>query len=1052
MIYFNANGRSAECSVDEPITTGSVGIPVKFTFSSEWDGLAKTAVFKTDETIIDVFIPDDACVVPPDAITKVGRKLVIGVYGTNGTDVVIPTVYASAGFIMKGAEPSGIEPTPHTQSLVDQILAAAQTAQDAAEDAVEAAEDAQETAQSVRDDADAGAFDGEDGNCIWWTTDAIAISGSVYYTQERNVQGRAGATPQAKDLLVGPSPGTAGDVTYLYSVRGIYNTYVYLDGIGSIKGATGQQGPAGPAGPQGQRGEQGPAGPSGEDGFSPTVTVTEIEGGHRVTITDEDGDHVFDVMDGEASIAKTVSGEILAIEDGVADKPTALSVEIPYQSGGISGFTMRFRRRNMLDLTGTITSAGLTYTPQSDGTLEINGTATGNSRYGAFGSTSYISASNTYSLPAGTYTVFAQWEDTETFSAGWHVYVGTSTTKIGDFSSSGAAVLNNATSRSGRVSCQFASGTSFDHKRSKLFMGVGTLNVEDFDAPSTTRYELEVDIGQTVYGGTADLTGGFFLSKYAADGTELAEPVEIPITAEIPTLYEGANTIWASVIGSVVTMTYGKTVKDYVDEKTDALQTEIDTLDATTQGQLTGEFSSLGMFAKIGVIGDSFAQGSIHYPGGSGVYKPLSWGKHLERDLGVAVTLYTHGGYATFDWITDTTYGLPKLEADAVTSPCDLYWFGLGINDSAYYDDHPDYLGALTDISEHVSGEAWAATFYGNVGQIVERIQAAAPSSKIVIASFVADRPKAPRTWDTALNDALADVAEYFGLPFIDLRDDPFYMSDFYTAEIYGDHPTAIGYAGMAKANERLFARAAVESRSYFMGYHNSTAFPSGGGGTSDYDDLTNKPQIGGVTLSGNKSLADLGIAAVSDIPTVPSAYANTPADLGTASAGSSTSWARGDHVHKMPSASDVGAYALPSGGIPKTDLASAVQTSLGKADTALQTAPVSSVNGQTGAVVLSASDVGAGTYSKPSGGIPKTDLASAVQTSLGKADTALQSYTETDPTVPSWAKASSKPAYTASEVGAIAAPASPATGAFLVWNGSAWTAQTLATWQGGNY
>lgn len=37
----------------------------------------------------------------------------------------------------------------------------------------------------------------------------------------------------------------------------------------------------------------------------------------------------------------------------------------------------------------------------------------------------------------------------------------------------------------------------------------------------------------------------------------------------------------------------------------------------------------------------------------------------------------------------------------------------------------------------------------------------------------------------------------------------------------------------------------------------------------------------------------------------------------------------------------------------------------------------------------------GKGTYSKPSTGIPKSDLASAVQTSLGKADTALQSYTE---------------------------------------------------------
>lgn len=47
------------------------------------------------------------------------------------------------------------------------------------------------------------------------------------------------------------------------------------------------------------------------------------------------------------------------------------------------------------------------------------------------------------------------------------------------------------------------------------------------------------------------------------------------------------------------------------------------------------------------------------------------------------------------------------------------------------------------------------------------------------------------------------------------------------------------------------------------------------------------------------------------------------------------------------------GTYSKPSGGIPKSDLASAVQTSLGKADTALQTAPVTSVNGSTGAVVI---------------------------------------------------------------------------------------------------
>lgn len=43
-------------------------------------------------------------------------------------------------------------------------------------------------------------------------------------------------------------------------------------------------------------------------------------------------------------------------------------------------------------------------------------------------------------------------------------------------------------------------------------------------------------------------------------------------------------------------------------------------------------------------------------------------------------------------------------------------------------------------------------------------------------------------------------------------------------------------------------------------------ATPSGGGGTSDYSDLTNKPQINGVTLSGNKTSADLGIGVVETV------------------------------------------------------------------------------------------------------------------------------------------------------------------------------------------
>ncbi len=48
-----------------------------------------------------------------------------------------------------------------------------------------------------------------------------------------------------------------------------------------------------------------------------------------------------------------------------------------------------------------------------------------------------------------------------------------------------------------------------------------------------------------------------------------------------------------------------------------------------------------------------------------------------------------------------------------------------------------------------------------------------------------------------------------------------------------------------------------------------------GGGGTSDYSDLTNKPQINGNELRGNKTAAQLGLAASVDIPTRTSQLTN---------------------------------------------------------------------------------------------------------------------------------------------------------------------------------
>lgn len=79
-----------------------------------------------------------------------------------------------------------------------------------------------------------------------------------------------------------------------------------LGGGGSVSG-----GGSGGSSGSGQVGPPGPAGPAGADGYSPVVTVEAITGGHRVTIEDRTGEHVFDVMDGDSTSApvRSVNGK-----------------------------------------------------------------------------------------------------------------------------------------------------------------------------------------------------------------------------------------------------------------------------------------------------------------------------------------------------------------------------------------------------------------------------------------------------------------------------------------------------------------------------------------------------------------------------------------------------------------------------------------------------------------------------------------------------------------------------------------------------------------------
>lgn len=62
-----------------------------------------------------------------------------------------------------------------------------------------------------------------------------------------------------------------------------------------------------------------------------------------------------------------------------------------------------------------------------------------------------------------------------------------------------------------------------------------------------------------------------------------------------------------------------------------------------------------------------------------------------------------------------------------------------------------------------------------------------------------------------------------------------------------------------------LNATAASGNRSMVISESETNGISGGTGGTGNYEDLTNKPSIEGVTLSGNMSLGDLGVNPYTD-------------------------------------------------------------------------------------------------------------------------------------------------------------------------------------------
>lgn len=205
MITVTANARNAVYTSDDLITSGSIGIPVRFVLSADFDGLANIAVFQGSGVSIDVALTASLeCVVPHEVVAIAGGYLRIGVYGRNGDGTIaIPTVWAEAKRILQGTVPSDVDPaapTPDWTAQVQQLAA-----------------DAYDMAENVQERADRGDFDGEQGPV-----------GPVGPQGERGPQG-----------IQGPKGDT---------------------GATGAQGPKGDTGATGPAGPTGATGATGPAG------------------------------------------------------------------------------------------------------------------------------------------------------------------------------------------------------------------------------------------------------------------------------------------------------------------------------------------------------------------------------------------------------------------------------------------------------------------------------------------------------------------------------------------------------------------------------------------------------------------------------------------------------------------------------------------------------------------------------------------------------------------------------------------------------------------------
>ena len=342
MIICQVTGAVITVAQNELLTTGMVqAVPVRFCFSPQWAALDRTAVFTAGTVSVSCLLGEDnQCFIPWECLTRAGEYLRVGVYGTRGEEMVLPTVSCLLGPICTGTQPEENTPTEATPTLVQSLLTKAEAAVSAAD--------------ALRTDADAGLFNGRDGK--------DGTNGKDGKDGQNGAPGETGPQgPKGDPGETGPQ-GSKGDTgeTGPQGPKGDPGE-TGPQGPKGNPGETGPQGPkgdtgeTGPQGPKGETGETGPQGPKGNPGEA-AITLGSI------TLTAA-GWSTEEPYSQAAALAGLTAGSLVTLH------PTAAQL-MALQEAGVTALTAA-------NANGTLTVYALGAAPAADLTLQVTVTVIG---------------------------------------------------------------------------------------------------------------------------------------------------------------------------------------------------------------------------------------------------------------------------------------------------------------------------------------------------------------------------------------------------------------------------------------------------------------------------------------------------------------------------------------------------------------------------------------------------------------------------------------------------------------------------------------------------